>query len=84
MRTAAVLGIALKRCIALGKNDVVIPCSQKYHAVRGRGLHECQTQNLGIELLARIEVTNRNAEMNDASKRPPAPLELPQFAAAGS
>ena len=43
------------------------PCAQKYHAARGRGLHECQTQNLGIELLARIEVTNRNAEMNDAS-----------------
>jgi hypothetical protein len=57
----------LKRCIALGKNDVVIPCAQKYHAVRGRGLHERQTQNLGIELLARMEVTNRNAEMNDAS-----------------
>ena len=40
MRPAAVPGVALKWHIAFGEDDVVMPCSQKHHAGRGRRLHE--------------------------------------------
>jgi hypothetical protein len=67
MCPAAVLRIAMKRRIALGENDVIVPRAEKNHTVCGRGLHERQTQNFSIEFLARIEVADSNAKMNDTS-----------------
>src|SRR5262245_38229452 len=64
--SATVFCIALQRRVASRQNDVIFSCAQKHHARRGRTLYQRQPEDLRIKFTTRLEIADRDAEMNDA------------------
>jgi len=67
MHAPLALGIGIDRRLALGEDQVVLAGGQEDQLVHRREIHKVQSEHLGIELLARVEVAHGDAGMHHAA-----------------